>query len=374
MYGSWKIGRVAGIGLYVHWTFLLLLAWVVIGTALTGGGWAGGLVSGALIIAVFTCVVLHELGHALAARRYGIPTRDISLLPIGGVARLERLPDKPEQELVVALAGPAVNVVILAVLGGISLAILGPAQLLGSSRVGVDFIRNLLMVNAAMVVFNMLPAFPMDGGRVLRAVLAMGIDYGRATNIAANIGKGLAVALAVVGLFWLENPILAFIGVFVFFGANNEARFVAERRKYQGIRVADAMLTDFQTLNGFETLGNVAGIMLRSLQPAFPVINRGVYEGMVFRSDVAEALQTRSPFESVSLVMRRTVPRIPVTAELSDAVGAMRAAQSDSAAVFDGVTPVGLLTLQNIDLLLVNVRRGAATSTPGRIATESMYA
>ncbi|QDU38507.1 Putative zinc metalloprotease Rip3 [Maioricimonas rarisocia] len=373
MYGSWKIGRVAGIGLYVHWTFLLLLAWVIGGTVVAGGGWWSGLVSGALIVAIFTCVVLHELGHALAARRYGIPTRDISLLPIGGVARLERMPEKPEQELVVALAGPAVNVIILVLLGGLSLAILGPAQLLGSSRLGVSFIRNLLMVNGAMVVFNMLPAFPMDGGRVLRAILAMGIDYGRATDIAANIGKGLAVALALAGLFWLENPILAFIGVFVYFGANNEARFVAERRKYQGIRVADAMLTQFQTLTGFETLGNVAGIMLRSLQPAFPVINRGVYEGMIFRSDVAEALHNRSPFESVSLVLRRTVPRIPVTAELSDAVGAMRSAQSPAAVVFNGATPVGLLTLQNVDMLLVNVRRNADTHARSA-APESMYA
>jgi Zn-dependent protease len=202
---SWKIGEYAGIGVYVHATFLLVILWVV---SLHWGQDVAAIIEGvAFVLSIFGCVVLHEFGHALAAKRYGIQTRDITLLPIGGVARLERMPEDPKQELVVAIAGPAVNVVIAAILYA-ALAIFGRVDLperfarfepfyLGAG----SFMHNLMTVNIFLVLFNMIPAFPMDGGRVLRGLLATRMDYVRATNIAANVGQFLAFVFGFIGLF-----------------------------------------------------------------------------------------------------------------------------------------------------------------------------
>jgi Zn-dependent protease len=226
---SWRIGRLAGIALYVHATFLLLLAWVAFRE------WTYGMVAVAAalvyIVALFAIVVLHELGHALTARRYGIRTRDIILLPIGGVARLERMPRDPRQELLVALAGPAVNVAIAIVLyallrltGAPPAADLYTVDLVSSTRA---FVYQLVVVNIMLAVFNLIPAFPMDGGRVLRALLAMRMSsYVRATAIAARVGRVLAVVLGFVGVYKFQNPFWVLIALFVWMGAGSEAAAV----------------------------------------------------------------------------------------------------------------------------------------------------
>ncbi len=198
---SWKIGTLAGIETRIHVTFLLLLAWVGAAHWIAGRSMDAALNGMAFILAVFGCVLLHELGHSLAARRYGIPTRDITLLPIGGVARLERMPEKPAQELWVALAGPAVNVAIAAVLFA-WLSITHSWAPLGQMHVASGpFVERLLVTNVWLVLFNLIPAFPMDGGRVLRALLASRMEYVRATQIAAGIGQGLAFVFGLIGLF-----------------------------------------------------------------------------------------------------------------------------------------------------------------------------
>ena len=203
---SWRIGRFAGIGVYIHTTFLLLLGWIGVSYLLQGYTLLAALSSIGFMLALFACIVLHEFGHALAAKRFGIKTRDITLLPIGGVARLERIPDNPVHELWVALAGPAVNVII----GGVLLVWLLLSRTLqplnALSVTAGPFLERLLMVNVFLVGFNMIPAFPMDGGRVLRALLAMRLEYTRATQVAASIGQGLAFVLGFVGLF--ANPTL----------------------------------------------------------------------------------------------------------------------------------------------------------------------
>lgn len=226
---SWRIGRLAGIALYVHSTFVLLLAWVAFRE------WAFGLTAVAAslvyIVALFAIVVLHELGHALTARRYGIRTRDIILLPIGGVARLERMPRDPRQELLVALAGPAVNVAIAIVLyalvrltGAPLPADLYAVDIISSTRA---FVYQLVIVNIVLAAFNLVPAFPMDGGRVLRAVLAMRMSsYVRATAIAARVGRVLAVILGFIGVYEFQNPFWVLIALFVWSGAGSEAAAV----------------------------------------------------------------------------------------------------------------------------------------------------
>jgi Zn-dependent protease len=215
---SWKIGTLAGIELRIHVTFLLLLGWVGARHWMLGKNTDAALSGVGFILALFGCVLLHELGHSLAARKYGIPTRDITLLPIGGVARLERMPEKPGQELWVALAGPAVNVVIAAVLFAWLSLTHGWAPLSQLHVAAGPFLERLLVANVSLVLFNLIPAFPMDGGRVLRAVLASRMEYVKATQIAAGVGQGLALVFGFAGLF--SNPMLLFIALFVLIGAS----------------------------------------------------------------------------------------------------------------------------------------------------------
>lgn len=225
---KWKLGDVAGIGVYIHWSFWLLPAWILLSA---GGGLGGALASVLFVFAIFGCVVLHELGHALMARHFSVGTRDITLYPIGGVASLERIPRQPSHELAIALAGPAVNVVIAAALFVLLLVVGIGTQGLFFDFAGGSFLVNLLVVNVALVVFNMLPAFPMDGGRVLRAFLAMRLPYLRATEIAVRVGQAVAIVLGLVGL--LTGGTLLFVALFVFLAAQAELA-MARRNELTG--------------------------------------------------------------------------------------------------------------------------------------------
>ena len=225
---KWKLGNVAGIGVYIHWSFWLLPVWILLSAH---GGLGGALSSVLFVFAIFGCVILHELGHALMARHFNIGTRDITLYPIGGVASLERIPRRPSQELAIALAGPAVNVVIAAALFVLLLVVGVGTQGLVFTFAGGSFLVNLLLVNVALVVFNMLPAFPMDGGRVLRALLAMRLPYLRATEIAVRVGQGVAIVLGLVGLF--TGGTIVFVALFVFLAAQAELS-MARRNELAG--------------------------------------------------------------------------------------------------------------------------------------------
>jgi Zn-dependent protease len=228
MFRSWKLGTAFDIGIYVHWSFFLLPAWVLLSN-LGLGGWLTALYAVALILAVFGCVVLHELGHALMARRFGIPTRDITLYPIGGVARLERMSEKPWEEFCIAIAGPAVNVLIAGLLGAFFLLeglVRPPVPL---PPLGLMFLSHLMYINLFLVAFNLLPAFPMDGGRVLRALLAGPLGYLRATQAAVNVALVVAVLMALVGIFVTHSIALVLVAAFVYLAGQQELAAVYQR-------------------------------------------------------------------------------------------------------------------------------------------------
>lgn len=244
---SWKIAEVAGIGVYVHATFALLLVWIAFNFWSERQSVRFVLSGLAFVVSLFACVTLHEFGHALTAKQFGIRTRDITLLPIGGVARAERIPKDPKQELAIALAGPLVTLLIT---GALFLWLRLTNSWEPLTRITVTagpFLERLMFVNLALVGFNMLPAFPMDGGRVLRALLALRMPYPRATAIAARLGQAVALVFALVGLF--GNPFLVLIALFVWFGAAQESGSAQLEAALVGVPVRHLMQTDFRTLS-----------------------------------------------------------------------------------------------------------------------------
>ena len=343
---SLKIGRFAGIDVYMHTTFLLLISWVALMHWRQGQSITAALAGVAFILVVFLCVVLHEFGHALTARRYGIPTRDITLLPIGGVARLERMPTDPLQELWVALAGPAVNVVIAAILF-IWLkfsASFEPMQTLTITT--GPFLERIMAVNIFLVAFNLIPAFPMDGGRVLRAVLAARKDYARATQIAASIGQGIAIFFGVVGLFY--NPLLLFIALFVWIGAAQEAGLSQIQSAIGGIPVQQAMLTDFRTLSKNDSLDRAIELTLTGSQKDFPVVDNGRIEGILTQTDLLKALSARDRRQLVTSAMQRNFATVDSLEMLETAFNKLKDCNCHTLPVTFNSELVGLLTMDNL--------------------------
>lgn len=348
---SWKIGEFAGIGVYMHATFLLLIGWVALSGWLTSRTLGAALAGVAFILALFGCVVLHEYGHALTARRYGIKTRDITLLPIGGVARLERMPDEPWQELRVALAGPAVNLAIAAVLL-VGLLATGSLSSLGLGTMTADsFVGRLLSINLTLALFNLIPAFPMDGGRVVRALLATRLDYTRATQIAATLGQGIALVFGFIGLF--INPLLVFVALFVWMGAGQEASVVQARSALGGIPVTRAMLTDFQTVSPYDRLARAVGLILAGSQHDFPVVDEGVVRGVLTRNDLLAALQRYGQEAQVGDVMRRDILVADAFEMLETVSARLQECSCHTLPVVRNGKLVGLVTMENIGEFLM---------------------
>ncbi len=285
---SLKLGSVAGIGVYLHWTFVFLIGWIFLAHLGAGQTVLQALEGVGFILTLFACVVLHEFGHALTAKRYGVATRDITLLPIGGVARLERIPEKPMEEFWVAIAGPAVNAVIAICLFLVMQLMGHPYPSLAVDQSEGGFLEHLMWVNLFIGAFNLLPAFPMDGGRILRSLLATRLGRCRSTAIAAKIGRTMAILFGIVGLF--HNPILIFIAVFVYLGAQGEADSVALQSRLEGLCVRDAMITRFRTLSPWDTLETAVAELLGGHQQDFPVVEDGQVRGLLRRNEIVEAL------------------------------------------------------------------------------------
>lgn len=363
---SWKIATIAGIDIYIHATFLLIIAWVVMIHWFQGQSVAATLNGVVFVLAIFACVVLHELGHALTARRYNIRTHDIILYPIGGVARLERLPEKPVQELWVALAGPAVNVVIAALLFG-WLAVTSTFQPVDDLTItGGSFIERLLIANLFLVGFNLIPAFPMDGGRVLRALLASRMEYTRATQIAATTGQAFAFLFGIVGLF--GNPLLIFVALFVWIGASAEASTVQMRSSLYGIPVRQAMMTSFDTLSPDDTLQQAVERILAGAQQDFPVLSGGRVEGILTRTDLLLALTRSGPETPVRTVMRRSYSEADATEMLETAFARLSTCDCHTMPVTHGGQLVGLLTMENVgEFLAINAALKHSPAVAGRL-------
>lgn len=349
---QWKLGTFAGIDVFVHATFLLLIGWIGYSHWLQFGTVAKVIEGILFILALFLSVVLHEYGHALTARKYGIKTRDITLYPIGGVARLERMPDKPIEELWVALMGPAVNVIIAGVLFAYLSLTGGLTQVTGLSIASGSFLMRLMMVNITLVIFNLLPAFPMDGGRVLRALLALRLDYVRATQIAAGIGQGMAFLFGLIGL--LSNPFLLFIAFFVWIGASQEASMVLMRDSLSGIPVSRAMLTDFKTLSPRDNLSHVVGLLLAGSQHDFPVVDaNGDVMGVLERDSLIRALSEKGQSVPVVEVMRANVPSVDSHEMVEAVIIRLQESGAKTLPVMHHGQFVGLVNSENITEFLM---------------------
>ncbi len=360
---SLKLGEFAGIGVYIHATFLILLAWVAFYQYSQGGSRAA-LVSLFYVGAIFTIVVLHEYGHALMARRFGIRTRDITLLPIGGMARLERMPDDPRQELLVALAGPAVNVVLAVVFAMALLVFPGSASPPDSGFSGGALLSNLMWINVILALFNLLPAFPMDGGRVLRALLAMRWDYALATQRAAQVGQAMALLFGLTGLL-VGNPFLIFIALFVWMGAAEESGVVQMKSAMAGVPISKAMITHFRTLAPYQSLQDAVDYLLDGFQQDFPVESDGQTIGVLTRADLVRALRQVGEHARVADVMQTDFQTADPREMMDDVFMRLKECQCTSLPIIQDGKLVGLVTMDNLgEFMMVHGAHNRTRTTP----------
>lgn len=373
MQWSFRIGRVGGTDIKVHITFLALVAWWGY-SAYADGGRAAAIQAVIFLLGLFTCVLLHEFGHILMARRFGVRTPDVILLPIGGLARLERMPEEPRQELLIAAAGPAVTLAIaLLIFGALRLAgaPLDSGQL-DPSRSGLA--QQLLWINVALLLFNLLPIFPMDGGRMLRALLAMRMGLQRATRVAARVGQGGALLLGAWGLGFFSrwgfgpNIVLVLIAVFVYLAAGAEGASVETRTAGRGLTVRELMITQFVALPVYATLQQAVDALLAGEQREFPILdNWGKVEGLLTRDGLIRGLSRLGPGASVERAMDAAVAPLPLDLPFEAALERLVQSGLPALPVVDpSGALVGLLTGDNVkDVLLV---RQAGIHFPQRTA------
>lgn len=343
---AFQIAKPSGIGVYVHVTFLLLLAFVAysgyVGTEENPGSINDAVTHVIVVILIFWIIVLHELGHALAARRYGIATQDIVLYPIGGLARLERLPDKPWQEFVVAIAGPAVNIALAAILF-VLLKITGELGVADSMM----SLNGMLAINIILALFNFLPAYPMDGGRILRALLAMVMDYVVATKIATRVGQGMAICFFILAIF-AGMPLLFFIGLMVFMGAQQEASTVQYRLALQGVRIEDLTDANYPTVHAQTSIAEARQIVSATRRTDLPVVRDGSLVGIVRAQDIEDAMRDSQEEENVESIMVSSFPTIDVADPIEVVIQSMRLSKLTTLPVVRNGAVIGVLTAERI--------------------------
>jgi Zn-dependent protease/CBS domain-containing protein len=352
MFWSVNIGSIAGTAVRIHITFLLFLVWIF------AAGWASGgpqAAVGSLVFMVllFACVLAHEFGHIFAARAFGVATPDVTLLPIGGVARLERIPEKPSEEFLIAIAGPLVNIAIALVLMAFMQAHFDAQTLAAVESMNVSLVDRLAEVNLFLALFNLIPAFPMDGGRVLRALLATKLGYVRATEVAATIGQWCAFGLGFLGLFY--NPLLIFIAIFVYLAAASEAQLVSLRAMSRDVPVSVAMMTEFATLTPDEHIDAAVQTLLHTNQGEFPVVD-GEHRlvGLLGRGEIIRALKELGPDARVSEAMVKEIPTIEIRHRLDEAFRILQEKSAPAVGVVDASGRLaGLITSETIGQMLL---------------------
>ncbi|MEX0957404.1 MAG: site-2 protease family protein [Rhizobiaceae bacterium] len=352
MVWSFPLVTIAGTQLRVHVTFFLILLWFA-WLYYQDGGTAAAAVEGIFyVLAVFACVVLHEFGHVLVARRFGIRTPDITLLPIGGLARLERMPEEPRQEFLIAIAGPLVNVVIAAIIFSWIGLTTDIEQLIQVENPRAGFLVKLAGINVFLVVFNLIPAFPMDGGRVLRALLATRMTWAQATQIAATTGQGLAFVLGFLGL--LYNPILIFIAIFVYLAAGAEAQNAQLRDVAASLMVSDVMVTEFRSLQLGTTVDDAVEALMATSQSEFPVTDAdGHFAGLLTRDAMIRLLRTAGPDAPIDSAVV-DIPQMNGRQPLRECLRLMQEGGAAAVAVTDRAGAlVGLMTRENLGEMLM---------------------
>lgn len=358
---SWsiKLFRVKGIDVKVHLTFVLILIWAAFRwSSSTGQGWEGALFGVVATLLLFTSVLLHEFGHSLQALKFGVPVKDITLLPIGGVAQIEEMPEKPNEELRIALAGPAVNFAIAAILIAVGFLLQASAVVtlpelsasLGSASWS-GMLSYLTMANLLLGLFNLIPAYPMDGGRVLRALLALKLDYNRATSIAVSVGQGLALLVGLYG-FMSGSYTLILIAVFVWMGAGQEGKQVEVKGVLQQVTVGQAMSRQLVTLSPYDTLAKAAGLTLATTQADFPVLEGGSGRlvGLLTAHDLLRGLKEEGDGARVNRYMHTTFATTTAVEPLFEAQQQMERGKLRALPVVDekrGLT--GLLTVEDVN-------------------------
>ena len=361
-----NLGSIAGTAIRIHVTFLMLLFWL--GTVYYRQGGAEAAWQGTIfIVLIFVCVLLHELGHVFAARHYGVRTRDVTLWPFGGISSMERMPDKPSEELIVAVAGPAVNVAIAALLLLWLWPHLDLENLLKIGDPAMSLAVKVAAANIILVVFNMIPAFPMDGGRVLRALLAMRMGNARATAMAATIGQGFAIVFGILGIFY--NPMLVIIAAFIFLAASGEATQAQLRAVAQGALVSDAMITAFQSLPTTATVSDAAEALIRTTQKEFPIVDgSGALRGVLTRDTMVKALKQSGPDISVLKVMQADIPTIGANAKLDTALRQLMQRGQPVLGVTDRDGKlIGLLSVENLgEMMMVHSALPGGRAEPDR--------
>lgn len=357
-----RIATVKGIEVSIHWTFLLLIAWIILQNIRSGIATGPILWTLAFVLAIFVCVILHEFGHALTARRYGIKTKDITLYPIGGVARLETLPRKPKEELLVALAGPAVNLVIaLLLLPLVDWDVVSSQET--ATQIGPgNFLLAFTAVNVWLAVFNLIPAFPMDGGRVFRALLSFWMDRARATRAAAMLGQVLAIGFIFLGFY--VNPFLIFIGLFIILGAQAESNYAQAEALMEGHTVLDLTMREMPTVSPDIAVSELVKEILNTQKKNFVVAEGDRVLGVVTQMEVIKALGDRGESARVRDFMQKDILYLPHSMPVNEAIVKMQSGGKVVALVRKEENVIGMVDNDNLVefILVLRARQHAAVS------------
>jgi Zn-dependent protease len=342
---SLYLGKYAGIKVFIHWTFSLLLLWIAVSGVRSGQsieqiGWTI-----LFILAVFLCVTLHEFGHALMAKKFNFKTKYITLLPIGGLAQMEKLPDDPKQELLVAIAGPMVNIVVAIFLG---LMISDFTMELESlMTIGAhNFLIYLVTVNIILAVFNMIPAFPMDGGRVLRALLSFKLKREKATQVAASLGQFIAILFVFLGLFY--NPFLVLIGIFIFLGAQAENSMVQTQSVLKGFAVKDVMMTEFSELQASDPLSRATQSLLDSQNTDFVIKDNDRFVGILSRNELIQGISTLGLDAHISEALSKEYHSLTMDQALEEVFPNMKVKGQGLMPVMNGDQLIGVVDSENV--------------------------